>query len=605
MQSFLQLVAHDLYTKIGNDLSRTVLVFPNKRANLFFNEYLAGESDKPIWSPAAMSISDLFQKLSVQKGGDPIRLVCELYKVFKEETRSQETLDDFYFWGELLISDFDDVDKNMVDADKLFSNLQDLKNLMDDYEFLDKEQEEAIQQFFQNFSIEKRTELKEKFISLWDKLGTIYHRYRANLTELGIAYEGMLYRNVIEQLDTDQLKYDKYIFVGFNVLNKVESDFFRKLKDAGKALFYWDYDIFYTQQIKKHEAGEFLKRNLEEFPNELPESFFNTFKESKKIRYISASTENAQARFLPGWIKAITNDHSQITVEKEKENAVVLCNEALLLPVLHSIPQEVKNVNITMGFPLAQTPVYSFINAVMELQTNGYRSDTDRFTYEAVSAILKHPYTQQLSSHAGPLERELTQTNRFYPLPSELKHPFHPAELAFGARGRFFARCIAVDGAASVEVLKAAANHKGASVVEVLQNCVIFNDGTHASVATKEGRAKNAIYLEHGKPMLFGENKEFGLMQEGFGLKVVKLGENGITEKDILIHDAHCQDNTLQLKLALMEGPDFPIALGVIRDVDAPTYNDAVIGQIEEIKGKKKYHNFQELLMTNDTWEVK
>lgn len=143
------------------------------------------------------------------------------------------------------------------------------------------------------------------------------------------------------------------------------------------------------------------------------------------------------------------------------------------------------------------------------------------------------------------------------------------------------------------------------SVTEVLQNCVIFNDGTHASVATKEGRAKNAIYLEHGKPMLFGENKEFGLMQEGFGLKVVKLGENGVTEKDILIHDAHCQDNTLQLKLALMEGPDFPIALGVIRDVDAPTYNDAVAEQIEEIKGKKKYHNFQELLMTNDTWEVK
>lgn len=162
MQSFLQLVAHDLYTKIGNDLSRTVLVFPNKRANLFFNEYLAGESDKPIWSPAAMSISDLFQKLSVQKSGDPIRLVCELYKVFKEETRSQETLDDFYFWGELLISDFDDVDKNMVDADKLFSNLQDLKNLMDDYEFLDKEQEEAIQQFFQNFSIEKTDRTKRK-----------------------------------------------------------------------------------------------------------------------------------------------------------------------------------------------------------------------------------------------------------------------------------------------------------------------------------------------------------------------------------------------------------------------------------------------------------
>lgn len=417
MQTFLQLVAHDLYSKIGNDLSRTVLVFPNKRANLFFNGYLAGESDQPIWAPAAMSISDLFQKLSVQKTGDPIRLVCELYKVFKEETQSQETLDDFYFWGELLISDFDDVDKNMVDADKLFSNLQGLKNLMDNYDFLDKEQEEAIRQFFQNFSIERRTELKEKFISLWDKLGSIYHRYQENLTELGIAYEGMLYRNVIEQLDTERLKYDKYIFVGFNVLNKVEHQFFKLLQDADKAMFYWDYDIFYTQQIKKHEAGEFLKRNLQDFPNELPDSYFDSFKTPKNIRYISASTENAQARFLPEWIRT-TFSNSEC---EEKENAVVLCNEALLLPVLHSIPQEVKNVNITMGFPLAQTPVYSFINAAMELQTNGYRSDTGRFTYEAVSAILKHPYTQQLSTHADSLEDELTKTNRFYPLPSELK----------------------------------------------------------------------------------------------------------------------------------------------------------------------------------------
>lgn len=425
MQSFLQLVAHDLYTKIGNDLSRTVLVFPNKRANLFFNEYLAGESDLPIWSPAAMSISDLLQKLSAQKTGDPIRLVCELYKVFKEETQSQETLDDFYFWGELLISDFDDVDKNLVDADKLFCNLQDLKNLMDDYDFLDKEQEEAIQQFFQNFSIEQRTVLKEKFISLWDKLGTIYHRYRENLVELGIAYEGMLYRNVIEQLNTDvQLKYDKYVFVGFNVLNKVETKFFQLLKEADKALFYWDYDIFYTQQITKHEAGEFINRNLQLFPNELPVEYFDSLKLPKKIRYISASTENAQARFLPEWIRDTFSSEYE-----EKENAVVLCNEALLLPVLHSIPQEVKNVNITMGFPLAQTPVYSFINAAMELQTGGYRSDTGRFTYEAVSAMLKHPYTQQLSAKAEPLERDLTKTNRFYPLPSELKQDDFLAKL--------------------------------------------------------------------------------------------------------------------------------------------------------------------------------
>ena len=186
-----------------------------------------------------------------------------------------------------------------------------------------------------------------------------------------------------------------------------------------------------------------------------------------------------------------------------------------------------------------------------------------------------------------------------------VEDPFNPAELCFGARGNFFARAVATDATGCVDILKSAAAHKGASVCEILQNCVIFNDGTHSSVATKEGRAKNAIYLEHGKPMLFGENKEYGIMQSGFNLKVVKLGENGITEKDILVHDAHCQDNTLQLKLALMEGPDFPIALGVIRDVEAQTYNDSVHQQINDISQQKKYHNFQELLMTNDIWEVK
>lgn len=185
-----------------------------------------------------------------------------------------------------------------------------------------------------------------------------------------------------------------------------------------------------------------------------------------------------------------------------------------------------------------------------------------------------------------------------------VEDPFRPAELCFGARGHFFARAVATDADGTINILKAAQKHKGASVCEILQNCVIFNNGTHDTVYTKEGRAKNAIYLEHGKPMIFGENREYGLMQEGFGIKVVKLGIDGITEKDLLVHDAHCADNTLQLKLAMMEGPDFPIALGVIRDVEAPTYDDCVTAQIEEVKAKKPYHNFAQLLETNDIWTI-
>lgn len=416
MESFLKLVAADLYKHTEGNLAHTAVVFPNKRAGLFFNEYLAQESDSPIWSPAYVSISELFRSLSPWEVGDPVKLVCELYKIFRRETQSTETLDDFYFWGEMLISDFDDADKNRVDTDKLFSNLQDLRNIMDDYTFIDDEQEEAIRQFFQNFSIERRTALKERFISLWDVLGNIYKGFRESLASQNIAYEGMMYRHVIEHLDVDKLPYEKYIFVGFNVLNKVEHTLFTQLKDAGKAVFYWDYDEFYMKENRQavtHEAGEFIRRNLRDFPSPLSGELFKNLSKPKEVHYIASSTENAQARYLPQWIR------NNLTTP-EKETAVVLCNEALLQPVLHSLPAEVKHVNITMGFPLSQTPVYSFLIALLELHTHGFNFKSGRYTFQSVVTLLKHPYTRQLTGQAELLEKELTRNNRFYPLPGEL-----------------------------------------------------------------------------------------------------------------------------------------------------------------------------------------
>lgn len=422
MESFLQQVARDLQHKTNGDLSRTAIVFPNKRARLFFNEYLAANSNRPIWSPAYVSISDLFLQLSTLKLGDPIRLVCELYNIFREETSSSETLDDFYFWGELLISDFDDIDKNLVDTKRLFRNLQDLRDMMDDNTFLSPEQSESLRQFFLNFNIEKHTELKQRFISLWDKLGNIYQRFHNRLTQLGIAYEGMMYRKVIEDIHPEHLSYERYVFVGFNVLNTVETRLFQLLQKAGKAMFYWDYDISYTslplqQQLPyTHEAGEFILRNLKLFPNELPEACFDMLRRPKHISLISSPTENAQARYLSEWVHLIKTGNDG----PEKENAVILCNESLLLPVLHSIPSEVNNVNITMGFPLAQTPAFNFLNALVELQTKGYNPSTGRYSYEKVLTVLQHPYTRSLSLASVQLERRLAQDKRFYPLPSEL-----------------------------------------------------------------------------------------------------------------------------------------------------------------------------------------
>lgn len=425
METFLKQVAHDLYNKTEGNFTKVAIVFPNKRASLFFNEYLAQESDCPIWSPTYVSISELFRQSSDLSIADPIKLVCDLYKVFQKATGSKETLDDFYFWGEMLIADFDDADKNMADTHALFSNLKDLNELMDNYDFLEEGQKEALSQFFHNFSINQVTELKQRFISMWNVLGDIYTEYKALLESQSIAYEGMLYRQVIEQLDVEALPYNKYIFVGFNVLNKVEHTLFKKLNEAGKAMFYWDYDTFYLNKTP-HEAGEFIRRNLRDFPSELPASFFDNLNQPKEVTFIESPTENGQVRYLPQWIR-------ENLTSQEKETAVVLCNEALLQPVLHALPDNVKHINITMGFPLSQTPAYSFVNALMELHTSGYNPNNGRYLFAEVISVLKHPYTRQLSPEAEKLEQNLTRDNRFYPLPSELKQD-NVLELLFTPR---------------------------------------------------------------------------------------------------------------------------------------------------------------------------
>jgi len=187
-----------------------------------------------------------------------------------------------------------------------------------------------------------------------------------------------------------------------------------------------------------------------------------------------------------------------------------------------------------------------------------------------------------------------------------VEEPFRPAELCLGARGQFFARLLDVDLKNSQETLVAAARHKGCSVVEALVNCVIFNDGTHRDIQEKEFRADRTIYLRHGEKMIFGNNRDKGLMLDGFQLKVVTIGQDGITEDDILTHDAHCIDNTLHFKLATMTGPDFPVALGVIRDVEAPTYEEEVRRQVADVQAKRpQVKCLNDFFKTLETWEIK
>ena len=185
-----------------------------------------------------------------------------------------------------------------------------------------------------------------------------------------------------------------------------------------------------------------------------------------------------------------------------------------------------------------------------------------------------------------------------------VEDPFIPAELTLGARGTFFARGIDVDLQNLTDIFEISARHQGASVVEVLVNCVIFNNGAHAGIADRENRADRTVFLRHGEKMLFGKEKEKGLILDGLKLKVVTIGQDGVTIDDILVHDAKEADITMHTMLAMMSG-DLPVALGVIRDVDAPVYDESIQQQLEEVKAKQPVHSLSEMLMAGEIWEIK
>ena len=353
MVSFLEHIAEELLSKFGTDLSRVAVVFPNKRASLFLNDYLAHQAERPLWSPAYITISDLFRSHSRLQVADPILLVCELHKCFTRCTGIDETLDHFYGWGQLLLSDFDDLDKNMGPAGRVFANLRDIHEL-DDVSYLTDEQRKLIQRFFSNFSDDHNSELKQRFLRLWSRIGDIYHTFNEQLAAQGLAYEGALYRQVAED-ESITFEYDTYVFVGFNLLQQVEQTLFRRLEREGKAIFYQD---------------------TEEQP-------------PRQLTFISAPTENIQARYVSQWL-------TPERIADGRRTAVVLCNEGLLQAVIHCLPDAVEKVNVTTGYPLLQTPVASLVSQLLNLQVNGFSARTQSFRRRWLDIVARHPYAALL-----------------------------------------------------------------------------------------------------------------------------------------------------------------------------------------------------------------
>lgn len=362
MKSFLKYVAEDIIRDYGTDLSRIMVVFPNKRASLFLNEELMKIVKKPFWSPNYMTISDMFLQNTSLQLADPIKLICDLHKSFVKCTGVDETLDHFYGWGQLLLADFDDLDKNLGDARKIFINIADLHELDDD-SYLDEDKRRILKKFFGNFKDTQNTELKRRFMALWNHLYDIYTDFNQRLASQGLAYEGALYRHVIEA-DTLNLHYDTYLFVGFNMMQQVETALYRRIKQDASCHFYWDYDKYYVGQ-NKNEAGVYINQYLKLFGNKLSEpslqnGIYNNLNSQKKITYINAATENIQARYVNDWLmEKVEDEHGNLVPRYQtgRKTAIVLADENLLSTVIHSLPTEIdSHVNITLGYPLKQTP---------------------------------------------------------------------------------------------------------------------------------------------------------------------------------------------------------------------------------------------------------
>jgi len=413
MQTFLQETAQKLYVQYGDDISSLHILFPSRRARLFFNDALAQIAGKPLWQPHYRSVDELMEEAAGIRKSDSVRLIAELYNIYSQF--HTETFDKFYRWGEMLLSDFDQIDKYRVDAPTLFINIADLKNLESDLSYLTEEQINIIRQFWRNFDVENlNSPEKRHFVSIWNSLLPIYDGFRARLEEIGLAYPGMIYRVAAEKMKVDRrpeeltgnipaperpaelekLLSRKYAVIGFNALSETEKVLFDYLQRHKAADFFWDYDTYYTDN-KEQEAGLFLRENILRFPAEKGTSKPSHFTELKEIVAVAAPSDAMQAKYVTTFLNDLA---TEIGTTPAQETAIVLTDENLLSPVLYSIPDAVEKVNITMGYPLRQTPAYTLLERLIELQQHKKTKGSGTVFYHSdVTGLLHQPHIQRIA----------------------------------------------------------------------------------------------------------------------------------------------------------------------------------------------------------------
>ena len=420
-KEYLRSVAEVFLREHRCELKDFCFVFPNKRSSIFFKKYLGEEADVPIFSPDFTTINELFGKLAELVVADKITLLYYLYLSYKEvNPSSSETFDDFIHWGDILLNDFDDIDKYMVDAQRLFANIKDLNEIDDMYSYLSDQQREAVAAFWGVYIKNKEKENEKKFISLWEMLYSIYTIFKERLKKEGLAYEGMIYRQVAQGIIDGDMKigrllidYSQIVFVGMNALNKCEKTLFDYLQREGRGDFYWDY---YSDVIKDefNKSSLFMSDNVRRYHSkyQLPEDG-GLPEEKPVVNVISVPSAVGGVKCVHNILKDIVAKEGS---ERATQTAVVLPDENMLFPLLNSIPQEIDKINVTMGYSLSNSNIGSLFRAISSLHLKYRTSNSSTYFYhKGVLAILTHPFVRGICpQQCDTLKKEIFSKNMIY-----------------------------------------------------------------------------------------------------------------------------------------------------------------------------------------------
>lgn len=416
MEPFLKQVAEHYYDDSG--MSELCFIFPNRRSMAFFRKWLAeavknNPEARPLVAPEMLTMNDFFYRTSGASVTDRVTLLLELYECYRELNRKAETLDDFIFWGDVILADFDDTDKYLADPSGLFANVADFRAIQDTYSYLTDTQCQAIEKFISHFRSggkltvnldSDRKNVKEKFLLIWNLLYPLYMNFRKALTLKGMGYEGMVYRSFADRLKKESVSdvlaaampgKSKFVFVGLNALNECEKTVMRKMRDAGIAEFCWDFSSSMLKD-RMNCASRFMSSNVSDFPQAFVPDESAPLAQGPDIHIISISSSFGQVKQLPDILKCIAEnktgghvgDVGRLDVPGA-DTAVVLPDENLLIPVLNTIPEEISSVNVTMGYPMSGSEIYSFMGNVSALQLHLRKTGTGwMFYHRQVWAIL-------------------------------------------------------------------------------------------------------------------------------------------------------------------------------------------------------------------------